>query len=289
MTNFFLTGASGFVGSRLLKQWSLPNEVIPISVRYSDDSIEKLDWSDVDSIIHLSGLAHQSGSISEDSFDHANHLLTAKLASVAKEKGVRNFIFASTIKVYGNHLTKITDESKPNPDDAYGKSKLLAEEALTKLSDEKFNVSILRFPLIVGPGAKGNLYNLMKLLSRKLILPFSKINNCRSMLALDELILIIESLVKTPQNGIFLLSTDTISTTSLATKIREEMGFSKTWFYKLPDPVRKLLRRVKPGIYSRLFGDLVMESKSQERIKIDSSVTLDSSISEMVKAFNNLD
>ena len=288
MRKVIVTGASGFVGKRLLRIWKQPDQLVPVSIRFGDDSVEKIDWSEVDTVLHLAGLAHQSEKLTEKNYLNANEELTSQLAILAKENGVRSFVFLSTIKVYGNSIREIDKITNVKPDDAYGRSKLQAEQALEKLSDDRFKVAILRAPLIIGPGAKGNLFRLMSLLSKNLPLPFSGINNKRSMLVLDDLIDVLEKLAIKPLAGTYLLSTGTISTTELAFKIRKEMNFRKPKLHSFYGMLNASLKALKPEIYSRLFEDLVVNcEETKSELDIELSTSFDEAISSMVREFMN--
>ncbi len=275
-----LTGASGFVGSRLQQVWKNPDELVPVSLRYGDSNLASINWTEIKAVIHLGGLAHQTGSIREEEYFRANEALTVNLAKEAKENGVKNFIFLSTIKVFGNHIDKIPKASTPKPDDAYGQSKFNAELALQELSDQCFQVAIIRPPLIVGSGAKGNLLSLLQLLKNPLPLPFGNIQNKRSMLSLVGLIQVIQDLVLNPQNGIFHVSNEPISTTEICENIRSTMGFKSPRLFGFPGFFRKIIRLLNPAMYQRLFGNLVVENPD-----ITTDHSLDEAIRAMVKEF----
>jgi len=284
--NILLTGSSGFVGLRLLETWAIPNQLLPISIR-DEEAMERVDWSGVKSVIHLGGLAHQIPPVPPELYFEVNEELTIRLAAQAKANGVRQFLFLSTIKVYGDDIKFMTETTPCQPKDAYGQSKLNAEKRLIEISDSSFVVSIIRSPLVIGPGAKGNLLLLMRKLNRPFPLPLLGIQNRRSMVALDNLIQMIRTLVERPEAGVFLAAEkESISTSQLAVSIRNAMESRGSWLVKMPFAFRKILRAIKPGTYSRLFGDSVIDNSwTVENLNFKPVISLEEAINQMVDKF----
>src|SRR5699024_1013746 len=108
---------------------------------------KKNDFSPYDSVFHVAGIAHNSSDPKlKDLYYEVNRDLTVAIAQKAKEDGVSQFIFMSSMIVFGNQSngkTKITADTKPNPDNFYGDSKLQAEKWLYELESENFKVVIL--------------------------------------------------------------------------------------------------------------------------------------------------
>jgi UDP-glucose 4-epimerase len=263
-----VTGSSGFVGSRLLKSSEFKNQVQTVSLQQAAPS--QIDFSGIQTIIHLAGIAHRMEPTPDELYFSINHELTLQFATAAKNAGVKHFIFLSTIKVYGDEQlqTQEISESTPcHPNDAYGGSKMKAEQDLRLLEDENFEVSIIRPPLIVGPDAKGNLLALMKLAQKPLPLPFGNIPNERAMIHLDNLIAFIRHLVNQPTSGIFLINENQpLSTTELIAEIRKSMGYNRSWLISIPGFFRSLLARFKPELHHRLFGSIQIKcTQSFER------------------------
>lgn len=281
-----ITGVSGFVGSRLVEIWKNSDELLPISIR-DEDTIERINWDGVKSVVHLGGLAHQANSMPPKRYFEVNEELTIRLAAQAKANGVRQFLFLSTIKVYGDDIKFMTETTPCQPTNPYGQSKLNAEERLMEISDSSFMASVIRSPLVVGPGAKGNLLMLMRKLSRSFPLPLLGIQNRRSMVALDNLIQMIRSLVERPVVGVFLAAEkEPISTSQLAVSIRNEMRYGGSRLIKMPFAFRKILRAIKPGTYSRLFGDSEIDNSSTvENLDFKPVISLGEAINQMVRKF----
>jgi nucleoside-diphosphate-sugar epimerase len=212
--------------------------------------------------------------------------LTLKFAKEAKSKGVKHFIFMSTIKVYGEDYDNLTLDTLTSPNDAYGRSKLEAEKALRALEDKNFVVSIVRPPLIIGPGAKGNLNSMMSLAKKNIPLPFGEISNNRAMISTTNLCAFVFKLITNPTSGTFLVSEDIEpSTTTLLALIREAMG-KKPLLFSIPEFLRKVIKKTRPELHIRLFGSLSVDSQtSYKSIGFSNPTQLKESIAEMVLAF----
>ena len=279
-----LTGSSGFVGQALLQKWDKPNQIVSCSIRKPED-IRKIDWSGIDTIIHLAGLAHQIPPAPSEDYIRSNEVLTAEIAKKGKKIGISTFIFLSTIKVYDDKLNFIDHLTLENPNDAYGHSKLKAENTLMKLADDSLNVCIVRPPLIVGAGAKGNLMKMMNLMNQLFPVPLGRISNKRSMVSTHLLVKLIKCLCKNPQTGRYLISNQPISTSDLVLKIREGMGRRHPSIFFFPG-FATVVRFFRPAIYSRLFKSLqINDQETREKFKLGNADILDDAIFEMTHHF----
>ena len=204
MTRVLVTGASGFIGRALVADLAgaglsvraamrQPADVFPRSVEVVavSDLTRPVEWRSllkgVDTVIHLAGIAHAGPEIAADAYDRVNRLATAELANAAKGVGVRHLVFISSIRAQaGPSSAEVLRESDtPQPADAYGRSKLAAEDAV-RAAGVPF--TILRPVLIYGSGVKGNLARLMTLAQTPWPLPFGLCRNRRSLLARQNLI-----------------------------------------------------------------------------------------------------
>lgn len=154
---------------------------------------------------------------------------TAALAQAAAKAGVKRFVYLSTIKVNGEHTNgkPFSETDAPAPVDAYGLSKLEAELQLARIAaDTGLDVTILRPPLMYGPGVKGNFYRLIKLVQYGIPLPLASIDNARSMLGVDNMASAINAVLESPRPvpGTFLISDGhDLSTPELVRKIGAAM------------------------------------------------------------------
>jgi nucleoside-diphosphate-sugar epimerase len=209
-----VTGASGFIGRALVADLAAaghpvraamrqPADIFPRSVEVVavSDLTRPVEWrallKGIETVVHLAGIAHARPEIAEQAYDRVNRLATAELAEAAQRMGIQRLVFASSIRAQsGPTSTAVLDESHPpQPTDAYGRSKLAAEEAI-RASNVPF--TILRPVLIYGPGVKGNLARLARWARSPWPLPFGRLTNRRSILARQNLIDAIHFSLRTP-------------------------------------------------------------------------------------------
>jgi nucleoside-diphosphate-sugar epimerase len=182
-----VTGATGFIGRELCEQLRrLDHELIPLSrygrqlvdgtsslaVDLSTTPVDSVMFSGVDVVFHLAGIAHTQAT--ESAYSVVNHQATIALAVAAEAAGVRRFVFLSSVKAMGAaDDAQVRDESVcVEPVDPYGRSKILAENALRDAyCDSAMSVVILRPPLVYGPGVRGNLGLLLRAVSKGLPRP----------------------------------------------------------------------------------------------------------------------
>jgi nucleoside-diphosphate-sugar epimerase len=203
-----VTGATGFVGRALCAELQSSGRPFVAAARTGTTHawgsavgvgpIDAMtDWAPhlagVTSVIHCAARVHQMDDPPEaiDAYRTVNTHGTLRLAEAAAEAGVRRFVFVSTIKVHGDETTPdrvFGPDSPLVPTDGYGRSKAEAEEALWSLSERSgLEVTVVRPPLVYGPGAKGNIERLVRLVQRRVPLPFGSIKNRRSLVGLRNL------------------------------------------------------------------------------------------------------
>ena len=166
MNKILITGTNSFVGTNFMK-YSKYREIDEVSL--FDKNPEDIDFKGYDVIIHLVAIVHQTIKIPEDQYFKVNRDLCIEVAKHAKKAGVKQFVFLSTVKVYGKFIKGYSywnEKSPCFPDDAYGKSKYAAEIALKELNDKDFTVSIVRTPLVYGEGVKANMLSILKLVKK---------------------------------------------------------------------------------------------------------------------------
>ncbi len=170
----------------------------------------------VDCIIHLAARVHQMKDQAADplaAFRAVNVDATRRLAEAAAAAKVKRFIYLSSIKVYGegDNQTIYSEISPTNPTDAYGESKLEAEQVLYDISQKSgLETVILRPPLVYGPGVKANFYNLMQAVRWRIPLPLGAIQNQRSFVYVYNLVDAITCCIEHPRAAgqTFLISDD---------------------------------------------------------------------------------
>lgn len=219
MNNYLVTGATGFIGTRLVNALILDNHKVTCLSRekiknlnsivfdFSSDQISSINLNDIDVIFHLAGIAHDSGkSDAKDALHHKiNTSGTIKLATLAVRSGVKKFVFISSVKA----------STKKNAG-AYGRSKRQAELKLMELSEKSdMHISVIRPALVYGPDVKGNLKLMMDAIDKGWFPPLPRINNRRSMIHIDDLVEAILLIAETPESdGEIYIATDGIEYTS---------------------------------------------------------------------------
>ncbi len=280
-----ITGSNGFVGNYFINQYKEKYEIKTFS--FLKDDINSLDCSDVDVVFHLSALVHQMDGASKEEYEKVNVTQTLQLAKKAKECGVKQFVFMSTVKVYGEETESVyTEKSICNPEDEYGKSKLKAEKLLLEVESENFRVSIIRTPIIYGYGVKANIKNLINLVNKISVLPFGKIVNKRSMVYIGNLCHLVDEVIIQQKAGIFLASDDEpLSTSRLIELIAKNLD-KKIYLIKLPF-FESLLKLVKPSFHKRLYGSLEVDNSiTKEKLNLKNPYGVEEGIGMMIKGDN---
>lgn len=212
-----ITGASGFVGTNLISY--LHNyKITTVNLRNENNIIFE---SDIEAVIHLAGKAHDLKNVEDTtSYYEINYDLTRKVFDSFINSNAKIFIFMSSVKAVADNLNEtLTEEYVANPVTHYGKSKKLAEEyILSKELPKGKKVFILRPCMIHGPGNKGNLNLLYKLVTKGLPWPLGAFQNKRSFCNIENLCFIVSQILekKEIQSGIYNISDDdTLSTNEI--------------------------------------------------------------------------
>ena len=268
MRRALVTGATGFVGSHTCKALLAAGYAVTAATRrtkapeiHPDAKVVNVgeigphtDWQQaldgVDVVIHAAARTHtlrERIASPENSYQTINTLATRALAIQAVECGVRRLIFISSVKAGGefsNPGQPLLADFLPAPEDAYGRTKLEAEEILIDLACAgRMDVLILRVPLIYGPRVKGNMLTLFKAVNKGMILPLKCTNNKRDLIyvhnLVDAIMRIIE-LQKFDQKLYYLCDGDSISTADLVRQISCALD-KPARLICLPTPILKIL------------------------------------------------
>jgi nucleoside-diphosphate-sugar epimerase len=285
MLNILVTGASGFVGKRWLEYNKEQFHITTISLK--NDEWKSKDFSQIDAVVYLAGKAHEMFKIDDQIYMDINYELTKVFFEKIKKDGVQQFVYISSTKVYGDgDYTYLNETSPCNPTDAYGKSKLMAETFL--IQQKKLSVAIVRPPLIYGAGVKGNMQKIMELCNSNKPLPFGNITNKRSMVYVDNLIELINTILQKKATGIFVAGDAApLSTTTLVTEIRNALGKKRNLF-SIPNPLRSIIKKIKPALYVRLFGNFYVDNQqTNNALQLQPKYSSSYGIQQMVKAFLN--
>lgn len=279
-----LTGASGFVGSRFAVLNTDKYEIRTIP--WQELSDPTLDLTEVGIIVHMAALNHRMDKVPDQDYIKANFELTKMLAERAVADGVGQFVFLSTVKVYGEKNIDgkaFTESALCNPVDAYGKSKLDAENVLKSLETDSFKVSIIRCPLVYGPGVKGNMERLIKLAKSPFPLGFKGIENRRTMVYVDNLIALIDTIIEELTSGVFLAADDQpISTSDIMILLRHALG-RKSNIFRMPSLLLGMIGWLAPDLKTRLLDSLIIDNDdTKKRLNFRNPYTTEEGFSSML-------
>jgi nucleoside-diphosphate-sugar epimerase len=260
MKKILITGANSFVGINFMKysKYKYIGEVSLYKTRPED-----IDYGNYDVILHLAALVHQTKRIPDNIYYEVNRDLCLQIAELAKKAGIKQFVFLSSLKVYGeafNDSEIRNEDSKCFPDDAYGKSKYEAEIGLRKLENTDFTISVIRPPLIYGDRVKANMLSLLNLIKSFPFLPFGKIYNKRNFVYTENLVGFIDRIIENRASGTFIAKDKgTLSTTELVIFLSKFLG-KKVILFKLPKLIIRVGTYFKPGIFESLFGSMEFDN-----------------------------
>lgn len=258
MKRILITGEHGCIGTALAAYLKLfPEQYAAEMVSLRNSAPETLDFRGVDAIVHTAAIVHRKETNdTQPLFDAINRDLTVALAEKAKRDGVGQFVFMSTMSVYGKETGVITKDTVPSPKTQYGRSKLSAERRIAPLSDDAFVVTILRPPMVFGPGAKGNPARLERIAKK---LPFCPdYENRRSMVSIETLCKAIKACMDAPRAGVFFPQEPApVATRELIERAMQEQGRTPKRSKLLNPAIRVLSAYTHVG--RKAFGDLVYE------------------------------
>lgn len=261
MKKVLITGVNSYIGKsfeKLLKQNTARYSVDAISVR--GDIWKEIDFSEYDVVFHVAAIVHKKEETGmKDFYLRINKDLPVAVAKLARESGVKQFVFMSTMAVYGengkiNEEITITKDTNPNPKSYYAWSKIEAENELDKLKRTDFRVVVLRPPMVYGPNCPGNYARLEKLATKIPIFPMIK--NKRSMVHIDRLCQDVKGYIDDGAEGLFFPQDNEYVNTSLLVKKLANQNGRKIILSRSLGWMIKLIGN-KFDIINKVFGNLV--------------------------------
>lgn len=256
MKKILITGVNSYIGisfKKWLQQW--PDGYKVDTVDMKDGAWKEKDFSGYDVLFHVAGIAHIKETKENAALYYkVNRDLVYEVALKAKNEGVRQFIFMSTMNVYGVETGVITKDTIPNPKTNYAKSKLQAEDVLRDIADDNFRVCVLRPPMVYGKSCKGNFQSLVKIVKK--FPTFPKIQNKRSMVYIVNLCAFIKLCVDRRLSGLYFpQNKEYVRTDEMARLIADVFGKKLFMSRLLGDCVWVLSKFVKKA--EKAFGSLI--------------------------------
>jgi nucleoside-diphosphate-sugar epimerase len=297
-----LTGATGFIGQWLLRE--LPKRGYRLRVLLRRPSIVPMEsasavvgdlarpqnmsaaLADVDAVIHSAGIAHSMSGLPEDDYRLLNTEATIALARAAQRAGARRFVFLSSIRAQcGPTADEVLVEDIPaRPTDAYGRSKLAAEQGLAQLD---LDWVALRLVLVYGAGVKGNMAELLRLARRRYPLPLGALAARRSLLALNNLTAAVDAVLAA--NGplkrpLIVADPSALSIPQMVAAIRRGLG-RRPGLVPVPGAVLRAALRAsgRAEIYERLAGSLVADPSALMRLGWTPEVTTEDGLAQLAR------
>ena len=280
-----LTGATGFIGQYLLNELPKRGYRLRVLLRRPTmlpegcasavigDLAKPYNMAEalsgVDAVIHSAGIASTMSGLPEDDYRLFNTEATVKFARAAERARVKRFVFLSSIRAQSGPTADgvLTEEREPRPTDAYGRSKLAAEQGL---ADTRLDWVALRLALVYGPGVEGNMARLIKLARSPYPLPIAGLKAEHSLLALDNLVEAVDKVLALQQplkRPLIVADPKPLTLGAIIAAMRQGLGRRAALFY-VPKPLLKSALRAAGHAdgYEPLFGSLVADPSALAKL-----------------------
>lgn len=267
MKRILITGAGSYIGMSVEK-WLMKPEFAGMyqvdTVDMRGDEWKEKDFSGYDTVFHVAGIAHMKETKENAQlYYRINRDLAIETAQNAKASNVKQFVYLSSMSIYGIESGIISEKTMPLPKTNYGKSKWQGEERIRELETDTFKVAILRPPMIYGKGCQGNYPRLSKLAEKTPIFPYT--NNKRSMLFIDNMSEYIRFLIEKGKGGVFFpQNSEYVNVSQLVRKIAE-MKHHKVHLIKGTD---KLVLLAGGSTMKKILGTLIYDIEKDRCITV---------------------
>jgi len=223
-----IVGKGSFIGTSFFDAYK---DAFDIKIIDSFNELNIKDYYNIDSVFHVAGIAHASTKNNKkinEKYMKVNRDLAIESAKLARDAGCKHFIFMSSMIIYGKdqNIWKpflINENTKPNPEGAYGRSKLEADLFIKDMNSDSFKTCVIRTPMVYGENCKGNYQKLKKLAKYLFIIP--DIKNERTVIRIETLVNKIAEYISNFSSGVFYPREDKpMSTTEELKRFRKQYG-----------------------------------------------------------------
>jgi nucleoside-diphosphate-sugar epimerase len=298
-----LTGGTGFIGQHLLRE--LTRRGYQVRVLLRRPTVLPADCTsavigdiarpqnmasalaDVDAVIHSAGLSAAASGHPEDDYRVLNVEATIGLARAAQRAGVRRLVFLSTIRAQAgaSDPRPLTEDMEPRPTDAFGRSKLAAEQGLATVG---LDWVALRLALAYGPGVTGNMARLIGLARSRLPLPFGALAARRSLLSLDNLAAAVDCVLGAPaplRRPLIVADPGVLTVGEMIAAMRRGLGRRPGLVPVPPSMLKAMLRAAGHAeAYERLAGPLVADPSALLRLGWVPPVTTAAGLEQLMRS-----
>jgi len=276
-----ICGASGFIGRHAQQYFRASWNVKSITVRKTTNWISIFHPGDT--VLFLSGIAHQSKKIQPGLYFEINRDRAWQTAIEARKNKVRQFIYLSTVKVFGEGGIENYDENSAcHPEGPYATSKWEAEQKLLTLNDPEFIVTIIRPAVVYGAGVKGNMRQLLQAVKKFPILPFDHLTELRSIIYIKNLLAIIDRSIEKKTSGILLATDEPRTVSEIVREMSKNLQRPKK-ILSFPRTMNPIVKYLFPKAYNRLFKRFVVNNDlSLERLQLVLPYSFETGIREFV-------
>lgn len=272
MKHILVIGKNSYIGTSFQKYAAVYAPELKVTlVGARDEAWKSVDFGGYDVVVHVAGKAHADiGNVTEEvkqEYYDVNYKLAVEVAHTAKEAGVRQFIYPSSMIIYGESAPVgkkkvITRDTLPEPSNFYGDSKLQADLAIQELATENFKTAVLRLPMVYGEGSKGN-YPILAKMAKKLPF-FPEIKNERSMLYIGNLCEFLREIIENGDGGVFYPQNAEYTVTSEMVSLIADVVGKKLHLSSFLAPFVRLAGKM-PGkigqLSNKAFGNCVYDKE----------------------------
>ena len=279
-----LTGATGFIGRYLLKELPKRGYRLRVLLRRPTtlpqgragavigDLARPYNMAEalagVDAVIHTAGLAATMTGVPEDDYRLFNTEATVGFAKAAQRAKIKRFVFLSSIRAQSGPTADgmLTEEREPRPTDAYGRSKLAAEQGLAATG---LDWVALRLALVYGPGVEGNMAKLIKLARSPYPLPLAGLKGEHSLLGLDNLVEAVDTVLAAEaplRRPLIVADPKPLTIGAMIAAMRRGLGRRPALSTCRSRSERRASRLGPAARFEPLFGSLVADSSALARL-----------------------